>query len=141
MATGTTYYKTNLGDILNAFMSDEHNVWIYAILDKYGYDALDIENNLFGSAIIGDDLYICKTDGEYILVDGEYIDPENAIDYAGVDAISDYIEDATDDIIFRYISEYELATDILDIEELAMDLIESGESFERIANDYFDLDV
>lgn len=134
---GATFYYTDLDNAREVLKNNDLNIFAQYWLDQYGWEAINLKDNLFGSQIIDDLLYICVTDGSDIKINGKAVDPESALEKYGVEACSAYIEPAPDDIITRYISEYEI--DITDFEEAAMELLKDGYSFEELykaAKDY-----
>lgn len=137
-SAGTTYYMVDLDEAIDILDNDKSNCWVFISLREYGWDCLDMDNNLFGSAIIDDTLYICITDGTDVYVDGKAVNPEDALEEYDIEDLADYIVPATDKIVERYISQYELKTP--DFNELAPLLIESRD-FERMVKDMEEFDL
>lgn len=131
---GTTYYTITKDALRKAFDGDRENVWLKAAIESDGFDAIDFDKNLFGSKVIGDTLYLCITDGRDIMVDGIAVDPEEALDDYAPEQLSDFVAHATDKLIHRYITPYEIYTP--DFDELAGDLLKGGVSFSRLVDDY-----
>lgn len=125
---GTMFYRCTLDQVINAHRDANSNVWLIYALEEYGWNAIDFDHNLFGSALIDDDLYICKTDGYEININGENVDPETALEYYDIEELSGYIENADDDIILHSITTYELSNK-LDINELAIQMLNDQYSF------------
>lgn len=123
---GTTFYKTTINQIISVLESHNMNIFDIEALKTYKFDALDIDA-MYGSQIIDDNLYICDTDGELITVKDEKIDPEDAFIYYAPDELSKYIDNASDDIILKYITDYEI--NLIDIDRLAKNLLNDGHSF------------
>lgn len=137
---GTTYYKASLDQILQVLKKENANVWLIGALQDSGFDALDVQNRLFGSRVINNDIYICVTDGYDITVNGQTTDPETALDDFDVEELSNYISDATDEIIHRYITVYELDFSNFDTENIAVSLLtEDHIMFSDLYSDYGDL--
>lgn len=137
---GTTYYRATEKQIKDAFHNDKDaNIWVTALIDRDGLDALDFHDSLFGSKVIGDTLYICKTDGSDISVDGENVDPETALDDYSEDELSDYIEDADDKTIIKSITEYEL--NFKDVEQLAIELLTQNYAFSELYDAANEIDL
>lgn len=134
--SGTTFYYATIGDIIKAFESDDSNIWIQKAFTELEWDAIDLDNHLFGSQIVGDNLYICVTDGYDIEIDGNLVNPEEALELYTPDTLDDYIKPATDKIIHKYITEYELNTP--DFDKWAVDLLEDNVEFSRLVRDYQD---
>lgn len=131
---GTTYYTITKDALRKAFGDDSENVWLKAAIEADGFDAIDLDKNLFGSKVIGDTLYLCITDGRDIMVDGIAVDPEEALDEYTPEQLSDFVAHATDKLIRRYITPYEIYEP--DFDELAVDLLKGGVSFSRLVDDY-----
>lgn len=75
---GTTFYKYELDDVIEE--TQLSNPILYYLFEVYGWDAIDFEKGLFGSRVIGGDLYICETDGIPVKIDGIEFDPEEIFD-------------------------------------------------------------
>lgn len=139
---GTTYYEAKLKDVQNALgdgvPSDDVNLWTSLYVDKYGFDAIDFDHNLFGSYIQGDKIYICITDGYDINVNGEDVDPETALDKYSIEELSAYVKPADDEIITKAINHYELKQPI-PFDELAEDGIDIGYSFTELVKSGMDV--
>lgn len=139
-SAGTTYYRATLQDVEDAIQNDTAaNIWILKSFQELGWDAIDFKQGLFGSQIIDDDLYICETDGRDINVDGDMIDPESALLDYDIRQLSAYVEDATDDIILRYITTYEIKTP--DFDKWAPDLLDDGNTFLQLADAAREFDI
>lgn len=121
---GTTFYKITL-DQLKSFYNNEKNIIVRYVIDQYGFEAFDLEH-MYGSVLDGDTLYLCVTDGYEISVNGESIDPESALEDYSTEDLSSYIQDGTDEIINRYLSEYELNSISADI---CTELVQDGYDF------------
>lgn len=135
---GTTFYKTNIQDIIKTLESTGFNVFCLAALEHFGYKALDTKS-MYGSYIDDKDLYICVTDGELINVNGEEVEPEYAMEEYYPEDLAEYIQDATDDVIKKHITEYEIL--LIDIDELAVDLLNDGHTFQELYEAATDLDI
>ena len=138
---GTIYYKTTVEEIIDTLKDQEANPWLIAAFQNDGYDAIDFKHNLYGSAVLDDGLYICVTDGHDIEVNGEEVDPEDALEDYSVDELSKYIQPATPDIIKRWITPDEIKKPWLD--KWAPELLNSGHSFIELAEaakEFFDFD-
>lgn len=131
---GTTFYLVTFEQIQKYFNNEDTNIWISKAFEELEWDAIDFDNNLFGSQIIGDDLYICVTDGVDIEVGDELVYPEEALDIYTPDELSEYIKPATDEVIQKYITEFELVTP--DFDKWAYDIIANNISFSKMVSDY-----
>lgn len=140
---GTTFYEATLDDILSVLESDDANPWLIYALKSDGMDAIKIDD-MFGSAIIDDVLYICVTDGRDIVVDGRRIDPEYALDNSMTqetvsELYSDYIVRASKDIIRERITEYEI--EMRNTSDLAAWMLDDGIAFEDIVEYAREIDL
>ena len=129
----TTYYRVTVKDLLDYFK--DKNVWMWAAFDNEGFDCLDIKS-LYGSAIIGDTLFLCETNGVEIEVDGEQVDPETALEDYSISALSKYIKDVTDKAIEKNIDEYVIKG--FKYDKWAPDLIKKYD-FTDMVDDYLEL--
>ena len=136
--SGTTFYATTAEDIIKAYDDNSSNIWVRQAFIEEGLDAIDYDNNLFGSVVIGDTLYICVTDGKEIEVNGTLVDPETALTDYTPDDLSEYTKNASADIIKRYITEYEIKSP--DFDKWAIDMLNDGVSFSDLVADYEDFD-
>lgn len=132
---GTTYYKATIDDVVDA-IRDDSNLFVYYAMLALGFESIDLDHNLFGSYIDGNTIYLCDTDGEDIEVNGQMFDPEDAMEELGPEALESYIQDATPEIIRRFITPYELK---FDIDEGAYWLMKDGFGFTEIVKAYEDL--
>lgn len=131
----TTFYKVNLDDVISYY--ENKNAWIYAAFKYEGFDCLNIKD-MYGSKIIDDTLYLCVTNGVDIDVNGESVDPEEALDKYSIDDLSEYIKDATDKVIRDELDD----AVIKDLDnndkytEWALELLNSGFSFVDLVDSY-----
>lgn len=139
--TGTHFYKIALSDLIDSLNENEGNIWLIYALQEYGWNALDINHNFYGSAIIDDIFYLCVTDGHEIEINNQLEDPETIIENFGIDAISNYISEVSDDIIHRYITPYEMNFKQIDIDNLAIHMLEDDYSFLDIVKSAKDADI
>lgn len=132
--SGTKYYKVSKKDLFNALADNDANIWICDAIDSNGLDAIDLENNLFGSRIIDDCLYVCETDGRDILVAGEYVDPERALFDCDLNDLAPYIEEPEPDRWTKMITEHEVIIEDIDARGRAM-ITDSGYGFIQVVRD------
>lgn len=132
--SGTTFYSASADDIIEAYGDVTLNVWVRKAFIERGLEAIDYDRNLFGSKVIDDVLYICVTDGQDIEVDGELVNPEEALEIYTPYELSEYIRPASKDIISRYITEYEII--IPDFDNWAIDLLNDVYDFSKLVKDY-----
>lgn len=129
---GTTFYRYELDDVIEE--TQVSNPILYYLFEVYGWDSIDFEKGLFGSGVIGGDLYICETDGIPIEIGGVEFDPEEIINTIAqgeldIEDISEYIADGDD--ISQYVSNYELSDD-WDVDDAALFLLQKNYSFMQI---------
>ncbi len=134
--SGTTFYAVTLEQIIDTYSKPDNNVWIMQSFIESGWDAIDYDNNLFGSQIIDDVLYICVTDGRDIIIDDENVDPEEALELYDIDDLGEYIQPASDQVIKKYITEYEL--NMPDFDKWAPSMISSKYDFTKLVDDYME---
>lgn len=132
----TTFYAATLNQVVNTFKSSDTNVWIQKSFTELGWDAIDFKNNLYGSHVVDDILYICVTNGYDVDVNGQTVNPEELLVHYTPDEVSDYIKPATDSIIQKYITEYEIHTPLFD--DWAVDMLKSGIPFSELVRDFQD---
>lgn len=131
--TRTTFYKTELKDAIRVLSDNSENPWLIAALNKLGWGAINFKTSLFGSKVFSKTLYICETDGSDILVNNKSVDPESALEDYDISDLGDYIQPATDEIILRYITTYEIKTP--DFDKWAPELLEtSGYTFTDLSS-------
>lgn len=128
---GTIFYRITEDQVEDL---DGDNLFIKEAFNMYGFNAFDL-STLYGSIVEDNVLYLCKTDGQYITVEGEEVDPEEALSQYGVAACSSYIQDGTPDIIRRNLSGYELNKEYIDVDEIALSLLQAGHHFREIVED------
>lgn len=130
---GTVYYETTLNQVIDALENNDANMWLILALKESGWDSIDFKNNMFGSKVINDKLYICQTNGQDINVSGKDVDPETALDDYELSELSAYIEPASDDIIIKNITGYEIK--ITNVNETAIELLQHGNSLLDVVKD------
>lgn len=119
---GTTFYTINESDLLKYYDKSNNPILRYVVSEN-GFKAFDIDD-LYGSRLIGDTLYLCVTDGNDITVRGEDVFPEDALEDYDISDLSGYIEDGNDKIIGRYLTAYELKP--FDLNDVAYELMKGG---------------
>ncbi|MCM1222054.1 MAG: hypothetical protein NC548_47050 [Lachnospiraceae bacterium] len=132
--SGTTFYSASAEDIIDAYRDETLNVWVRKAFIEEGLDAIDFDHNLFGSKVIDDMLFICVTDGQDIEVNGELVNPEEALEIFTPDELLEYTRQASKNVIRRYITEYEIK--IPDFDNWAVDLLNDGYDFSKLVKDY-----
>lgn len=130
---GTAFYQVTADDALEALSQSGGNKFSMQAFKDNGWDAVNIDD-MYGSRIINDVLYICQTDGEEIVVGSALVDPEEALDEFDLDELAEYIHRTTPRVILQFLSPYDIIID--DVDNLALELLESGESFKTLVDNY-----
>ena len=120
--SGTTFYYITEDDLLKFYDKSDNCILRY-IVENEGFDAFDLEK-LYGSELFGDIFYLCVTDGNEIMIDGEMVAPEEVLAMYAPEDISEYEKHGNDGIIRRYLSEYEMKE--VDLDDVAFDMINDG---------------
>ena len=136
---GTTYYKATLDQVIDVYLGKYENVILSFLLGTLEWDVLNFRSALYGSDVIDDVLYICVTDGMPIDVNGEEVDPEEALQDYDISELSEYIKPADSEIISKYVTEYEFNP--IDIDSVAVEMLEDGYSFQEIAQSAIKIDL
>ena len=136
---GTKFYRTTIDETIDALKQSNSNIWVIYMLESEGWNAIDFDNNLFGSKVIDDELFICETDGQDIQVNGHFIDPEKALEEYDVSELSAYIQPADKDKIAKSITGYEVK--ISDVDKVAIELLDNGYSFTDVVKDAEELEL
>lgn len=132
----TTFYVASLDDVINALRDKDANVWLINELEDRGFEAIDF-SKIPGSAVIDNNVVICDTDGYAIQIGEDEVDPETAVEDYGLEALSAYVQEATPDVINRFITAYELV--IKNVEASAISALEKGISFAKLYEGYSEL--
>lgn len=135
---GTMFYSASIDDIIKAYSGKRDNVWVKSAFENLGFDAIDFDHSMYGSRVIDDTLYICVTDGKTVDIDSYEYEPEKILDEVNIKDIEDMIEPASDDIIKKHITEYEIFEPKYD--DWASDLLKNGTTFEKLVKDYDEFD-
>lgn len=136
-SSGTTFYQIQLRDVIPLM----ENCILEEALREYGWGAIDIDQ-LFGSVVDDKDvLWLCVSDGEYIIIDGTEYDPYYILEEEGTSIIpEEYIKPGNRNIIKRYITEYEMKK-TLDFEQIVINLLNDGVSLYNVVNAIDDADI
>ena len=111
-SNGTTFYKCSLNDIKeNIYNRSSFTDWA---LTESKLNAIDLDQ-LPGSDVIDNYLYLCITDFDDIEINGELVDPEEALATIEITQLADYIESGTPEIISSYLSEDNLVYYSIDV--------------------------
>ena len=129
--SGTTYYVCKRSEVLNALDQNKSNIILREMIRLYGLRCLNTDSALFGSIVDSGVLYLCVTDGREINVNGESVDPEKALLDYPIEELSEYIQPATNQIIQRYVTGYELKP--FNLDDVAKLMLENY-SFTAIAS-------
>ena len=133
----TTFYKITLDDVIKSFESD--NLWFLAAVKYDGFDAFDMDV-LIGSKVVDGVLYYCDTNGVDIEVNGEMVDPEEALEKYSIDDLASYIKDASvryikNNLDDRALREFKPS----DYNNWADKLMNDGYKFTELADAYSDI--
>lgn len=134
--SGTTYYRVTEDQLLD-YAENSRNVVFRYLIEKYSFDALDLESKMFGSRLIDNVLYICDTDKQKIQVDGEFVDPERAIDNYDLDDLEAYIQDSNEHVLERFVDGRELKH--VNVDHIFSDLLDQGYHTDEILKSIKDL--
>lgn len=136
---GSIWYKITREDLLNNMLWKD-NVWISERLKYYPLDdAINIED-LDGSYATEDTLYFLVTDYSPIIIDGEEIEPEEALEEYSLKDIENYINDNPPKDIIQRITDSDISWAGIDIDTFAKDLLDI-ESFSKVVEDAQDIDL
>lgn len=134
---GTKWYRISRQDLLG-HMIDHDNPWVIEVLtsDKPLDDILDINSVGYGSFIEDDNLYYLVTDLEEININSELVDPEEAYEDYGFEALSQYIDNNPTDSVIGHITGDDINWNRQDIDGIAQRMLDV-ESFQDVV-DYAD---
>ena len=138
---GTKFYKITEDQIVDYFSKskDPSKIFILSALDLYGWRAFTIDK-MYGSQVFDNELYLCVTDNEPIVIDGREVDPESALTTEGYkpEDIENYIAEVDEGILNKYFTEYDLNIEGWDIDEVANACLQN-ESFSDVVASYLSL--
>ena len=101
-----------LEDVIDHFSQKGENVWLRKAFEELGWKALNFHKHLYDCFIYDNDLYICVSDGSKIKYKGKMIKPEELPTEIDIDELDNCIAEGNDKIIHRYITPYEIKSDI-----------------------------
>lgn len=136
---GTTWYRVT-GEQFRDFIEDrEDNLFVKYTALYNGFESLNL-TQMFGSAVVDDELFICETDGQPIVVGGDAdVDPETALENYTPEELEAYIEDAKEQTLTKYITYREFKPDLLEDDQnnAAIEALQSGDySLKDVIDDY-----
>lgn len=132
---GTRFYKIPKSDLIDYAWKSDGNVWIDSLLKDH-FDDNILEDVMFlGSRVIDGSLYYCVSDLLPIEVDGEYVDPENALDDYSLKDLSGYIVDPAPRSVIEKVDFDDLSFSGVDLEAMAIAILEDGESLYKLFED------
>lgn len=134
--TQVIFYKITADALREAYSDDKSNLFIQHMIEKEGMSCIDLKQ-LYGSDIIDDVLYLCVDRGYDIVINGEEVNPEEALDKYTVEELSAYIQEADEETIQWYINEAVITFD--DPDDIAIELLEAGHSFREVADNFFEI--
>lgn len=124
-------------------MTDHDNIWVQEVLSSNEplQDLINVDSVLYGSFVENDALYYLVTNDDYIVIgDDETVEPEDAYNDYGFNALSGYIVNDTPDNIVSQISGDDFAWNTFDIEAIAKSLLDV-ESFQDVVDGADDLNI
>lgn len=138
---GTTYYRISSDQILKAYSAKTEDPFIYYAIAEDGLAAINLDT-LVGSQIVDDELYICQSDGQNIIVDNTEVDPFVALEEYGVEACENYIEDVDSKFILDTITIYEIdrKSIIAHLNDAAADALDREYDFTTLVR-YYNEDI
>lgn len=137
---GTQFYRITTQMLVNNSPYYKDNCWAVEMLESLPLDRVLKVESLWGSKVIDDVLYFCKTDGEELEIGGEFVDPEDALETFNLSALSKYIVDKVPKEIYREITDSDLNIGAIDVDNMAIDLINAND-FRMVVNDARDLGI
>lgn len=136
---GTTWYRVTSEQFRNFIDDREENVFVKYTANTNGLESLNI-SQMFGSAIYDDELFICVTDGQPIVVGADAnVNPETAFENYTPEELEAYIEDAKDSELTKYITYREFKQELLDDDQTnaAIEALQSGDyTLEDVIKNY-----
>lgn len=138
----TKWYKITRDQLMRG-MTDHDNIWVQEVLSSNEplQDLINVDSGLYGSFVENDALYYLVTNDDYIVIgDDETVDPEDAYEEYGFNALSGYIVDDAPNSIVSKISGNDFAWNTFDIEEIAKSLLDV-ESFQEVVDGADDLNI
>lgn len=130
----TVYYKADLDDVKKIVKENSNPFVVYSIYE-HGFEDIQIDQ-MPGSYIDKDTIYICFTNGKSLNINGEEVDPENAIEELGLESVSAFIQDAPAEIVTHELNPY--VFDLDNLEDCASWLLDKGYSLGEIVDAYND---
>lgn len=141
---GTIFWRFDLDETTRELEQLDGNLILIQRLYDVGWNALDDVERAYAAAIITDDdeLIICESNFEPILIDGELVEPEEALQQYDVRDLEEagYVRDATASAVQKFITPYEMSTRF-DLGEVVKELIDEDYSFQEIVDDAKDADL
>ena len=138
---GTAFYEITEKDLEDTWDKEDNIVMKY-LVRTYGFEAFDLDDiGIYGGRLEGDVFLLCDSDGHDIDVDGEEVDPMFALEDYDLEALAPYIKEPDDEIIRRYFSPYSLQSDTIDVNEVALELLQAGHDLSAIIDSLEDCDL
>lgn len=136
---GTTWYRVTLKQFSDFIEDHESNLFIRYTALTNNFDALNL-SQMYGSAVYDDELFICETNGQPIVVGPDAdVDPETAFENYTPEDLHAYIEDAKTETLIKYITYREIKPELLEEDQVdaAIDALETRQiSIEDLIKDY-----
>lgn len=140
-SAGTVFYRIP-EETLKQYYKDDRNIVMRYLTATEGFNAFNTDILIMDGGGFDDadgSFILCLSDGEPITIDGEEVEPYEALEEYGVEGIQDYIQDGGDEQIRRYFSTYDLAP--IDVDDVADGLFHDGWTFTQILDDLEAIDL
>lgn len=125
------YIKNFLTEQANNSNSSEY-LFISAAYEIYGLGIFN-EALFYGSLFERDTIYLLDTDGKDVYMGNEEYDPEELLEKFDIEDLQNFIRDVNDDdVMKRYFTEYEVNWAKIDIEYVAISLLNEGKSLQDV---------
>lgn len=144
LVEGTVFYRFDLEETIRELEQLEGNLILIQRLRDVGWDALDDPERAYACGMItrDDELIICESDFEPIIIDGQQVEPEEALESFTISELEDagLVKDATAAQINKYITVYEMSTNF-DLDRVALELLQDDYTFQEIVSAAEDADL
>lgn len=124
------YIKNFLTEQANNSNSSEY-LFISAAYEIYGLRIFN-QDVFYGSLFEGDTVYLLDTDGKDVYISNEDYDPEELLEKFDIEDLQNFIRDVDNDVMKRYFTEYEVDWSKIDIEDVAISLLNEGKSLQDV---------
>ena len=144
MVKGTIFWKFDLDETIRELEQLEGNIILIQRLRDVGWNALDDPERAYACGTITDDdeLIICESDFEPIVIDGETVEPEEALELYSVDELEEagLVQEASAVQVDKYITPYEMSVNF-NLGDVAIELLSGDYSFQEVIDAAYDADL